>query len=253
MKIQLASDIHLRPGDQSFDFPEADSDILILAGDIGHGTRAIEFAQHIADKHQKNVIFLAGNHEYYFGNYVELQESFRNFSDKSQNVHYLERDVFVHQDTRFIGATLWTDYRLDGRFEHERLMEVAGNMLSDHVYIKFGLEGTFMPKHALALHLSAREFLEKELAKPFDGKTVVVTHHAPSLVCEHPKFGIDPLSGAFISDCDELIAQADLWVFGHTHANVDTKIGKCRLVSNQVGYSSEQLKVPYRPDLVIEI
>ncbi len=253
MKIQLASDIHLRPGDQSFDFPEADSDILILAGDIGHGTRAIEFAQHIADMHQKNVIFLAGNHEYYMGNYVQLNESFRNFSDKSKNVHYLERDVFVYQDTRFIGATLWTDYRLDGRFEQEHLMEVAGNALSDHIYIKFGLEGTFMPKHALALHKRARSFIEAELAKPFDGKTVVVTHHAPSLLCEHPKFGIDPLSGAFISDCDELIAQADLWVFGHTHANVDTTVGKCRLVSNQLGYRSEQLEVPYRPDLVIEI
>ncbi len=60
----------------------------------------------------------------------------------------------------------------------------------------------------MPLHKRARSFIETELAKPFDGKTVVVTHHAPSLVCEHPKFGIDPLSGAFISDCDELIAQA---------------------------------------------
>ncbi len=125
--------------------------------------------------------------------------------------------------------------------------------MSDHIYIRSGLEGAFTPEHALTQHKKAKEFLSTELSKPYDGKTVVITHHAPSLKCVHPTFGMNLIAGSFMSNCDDLIEQADLWMFGHTHSNLDTHIGKCRLVSNQRGYVNENMPLPFRDDLIIEI
>lgn len=252
MKIQLASDLHLFH-DRTFDFPVTDSDVLILAGDIKPGIRSIEFAQRMADKHEKPVLFVAGNHEYYFHNFVQLHNAFTNISRMSANVFFLDCHAFDYLGVRFIGATLWTDYLLDQRFSQKSVMDAAASYMNDHVYIRSGLEGNFTPDHALTLHNEARTFLRTELARPFDGKKVVITHHAPSLKCAHPAFGINPTAGAFISDCEDLVLQADLWVFGHTHANVDMQVGQCRLISNQRGYPNENVPCPFRNDLVIEI
>jgi predicted phosphodiesterase len=250
--IQVASDLHLHRN-KTFDFESSDSDILILAGDIMTGTRGIEFAETLAYQHNKPVIYIAGNHEYYMHNYTQLQESLRVQAGKSQNVHFLNNDVFYYQDIRFVGSTLWTDYKLDGRFEQQDVMQYVGNVLNDHRYISFGTEGLFTTQHALMLHDISRNFLREELNKRWDGKTVVITHHAPSLKCAHPNFQMDHVAGAFISDCEDLIELADVWIFGHTHANVDFHIGKCRVVSNQLGYENERVPVAFRPDLIIEV
>ncbi|MCC5797632.1 MAG: metallophosphoesterase [Methylophaga sp.] len=252
MRIQIASDLHLFH-EKTYDFPCIDSDVLVLAGDIAPGSRSINFAQKIADKHEKPVLFVAGNHEYYFNNFEQLHESFKNFSDKSDNVFFLDCDSFEYQGVRFLGATLWTDYSLGGQFQLSDVMDAATYFINDHVYIKAGLKGNFTPNDAINEHNKARAFLNAELTKPYDGKTVVITHHAPSLKCVHPNFGINLISGAFMSDCDQLVEKADLWVFGHTHANVDMYIGKCRLVSNQHGYSNEKMPVPFRHDLLIHV
>ncbi|KKL61719.1 hypothetical protein LCGC14_2192510, partial [marine sediment metagenome] len=88
MKLQLASDLHLHR-DKTFDFESSDSDILVLAGDIQSGTRGIEFAESLAERHGKIVLYVAGNHEYYMHNYNQLQESIRQKTKNSQNVFFL--------------------------------------------------------------------------------------------------------------------------------------------------------------------
>ena len=65
MKIQLASDLHLEflekfPGARIIE-PALGADLLVLAGDIHNGTKAIE---HFVDW-PVPVIYLAGNHEFY--------------------------------------------------------------------------------------------------------------------------------------------------------------------------------------------
>ena len=252
MKLKCASDLHLHKN-KTFDFEQSDCDLLVLAGDIMTGTRGIEFAESIAERHGKPVLYVAGNHEYYMHNYNQLQESFRQKTKHSQNVFFLNNDVFYYQDVRFIGTTLWTDYKLDGRYKQSDVMNIVENVLSDHRYIKFGTDGFFTTQHALVLHNTARNFLEQELNKTWEGKTVVITHHAPSLKCAHPDYQLDQIAGDFISDCEELVHKADLWLFGHTHANVDFQIGKCRVISNQLGYDRERVPVAFRPELIIEI
>jgi predicted phosphodiesterase len=105
----------------------------------------------------------------------------------------------------------------------------------------------------LILHNETVEWLKQKLDAPFDGKTVVVTHHGPSLKCAHPQFGNNTIGSCFISDLDYLVKKADVWCFGHTHASLDTRVGKCRLVSNQRGYSREVIPGGFRQDWFINI
>lgn len=131
-------------------------------------------------------------------------------------------------------------------------MLLAGEVINDHRCISFG-DSDFKPSHALELHHQARQFLKSELAKPFEGKTVVITHHAPSLKCEHPDFGINALAGAFMSHCDPLMENVDVWIFGHTHANKDLHVGDCRVISNQMGYVGENIDPAYCESLIVDI
>jgi len=70
---------------------------------------------------------------------------------------------------------------------------------------------------------TAVEFLEHELAKPFGGSTVVISHHAPHPRSVDPAFAADPSSVAYASDLCELIRvfRPAIWVHGHVHRSAD--------------------------------
>jgi hypothetical protein len=76
---------------------------------------------------------------------------------------------------------------------------------------------------------------------PFNGKTVVITHHMPSERLCHPRFGPD-LNGGFAADMEHILAYdhaPSLWIHGHTHDTIDTRLWKTRIVCNPSGYSQE--------------
>ncbi|EPM42967.1 Metallophosphoesterase [Pseudomonas syringae pv. coriandricola] len=96
----------------------------------------------------------------------------------------------------------------------------------------------------------AKNWLTEELGKPFNGKTVVVTHHSPSSAVVGSKHE-GHLNAAYTNDWPQLIQQADLWVFGHTHESIDVELGGCRIVSNPRGYPGES--TGFDPFFEIEI
>jgi len=61
MKIQVMSDLHLEFG--AFEIPRTDADVIVLAGDIHVGIKAIDWIKN----QTKPVIYVLGNHEYYYG------------------------------------------------------------------------------------------------------------------------------------------------------------------------------------------
>ncbi len=250
MKLHLISDLHnefLRSRSVP-PIAETDADLIVLAGDIDTGLRGLEWAADEAERLGKPVIYVTGNHEYYRYD-ISLTAEMRTFAAQHASLHFLENDELVFDGVRFLGCTLWTDYRAVG--DPVMAMLEVQERLSDHHVISNG-EYLFLPKDALALHRESRAWLEARLAQPFDGRTVVITHHAPSLLCKHPRFPMDEFGTAFISDLPELVEQADLWCFGHTHANLDTQLGKYRLVSNQRGYENEEMW-GYEPGRVLEV
>ena len=151
---------------------------------------------------------------------------------------------------RFLGATLWTDYAFYASVPVEDAMAVAEGSIFDHKMVR-RQDGSIAPviEHegghfraatARQEHWKSRHWLERELAKPFDGTTVVVTHHGPHERSLHRKWEGQLSNGAFLSRMEPLVRQASLWVHGHVHSGFDYRVGSdpChgRVLANPRGY-----------------
>ncbi len=250
MKIQLLSDLHneFYRTEQPPLIDETMADVVVLVGDIGVGIEGLCWAESEGGRLAKPILYVAGNHEFYHHD-IALLDEMRGFSADCKWLRFLENDELVIDGVRFLDCTLWTDYKIAGD-PVISMMEVQQN-LSDHHVISNG-DRLFLPEDALRRHQHSIAWLKNCLSKPFIGKTVVITHHAPHEVCKHPMFPINTIAAAFISDLSELVALADIWCFGHTHSNLDVSVGECRIIANQRGYPLENVP-DYDPRLVITI
>jgi len=180
------------------------------------------------------VLYVAGNHEFYDGQWDALRAGMRRAAEGTA-VRFLDNDVVTLDGVRFLGATLWTDYGLAGGPRPEA-MAVAEDFLLDHRRITT-CAGPFRAAHALEDHQRSREWLARELARDPATPTVVITHHGPHPSSIHPRFAGSAINGAFVSDLAEHVAQADLWLHGHVHDSFDYRVGRCRVVTNPRGYA----------------
>jgi predicted phosphodiesterase len=258
MKIQIASDLHLellQKNHPSYRIVEpTDADVLILAGDIHNGTQAIERFR----DWPVPVVYVHGNHEFYDDEYQAVAQ--RLAREAHGSVHYLENEALVVGGVRFLGCCLWTDYALYG--DADAAMARAREFMSDHRTIRYG-EETFQPEHAREIHNLSRAWLEARLEEPFDGKTVVVTHHGPLMNSVHPKYGADLTNAGFSSDLMPLMGKAALWVHGHTHTSFRYRVAGTEVVVNPCGYphnksiaDPQQLRfenADFNPRLVVEL
>lgn len=274
MKLNILSDVHLEFGKwpKQIDVNAIEADVTILAGDIGVGLQGLEWALTI----ERPVVYVMGNHEFY--GQRPMADLWRKAREKvaGTHVHLLENESVQIGDVRFLGCTLWTDFAIHGTDQQEKSMSYAHQSMTDYakIYlnrrgksnIEFGTSGRsggdrLTPKKTLALHQESRALLERELSllpsNPTGGnaagKTVVVSHHAPSalsLVYEKPASKID---AAYASNLDALVEKADLWVHGHTHIRADYRIGSSRVVSNPRGYSGRDRVDEFNPFLVVEV
>lgn len=219
------------------------ADVVVLAGDIANGTRGLAWAA--ATFPGLPVVYVSGNHEFYNHHHAELIAEFR-ATAAATGIHFLDGDACTlairGRRLHLLGCTAWTDYQLYGPEVAETTRERAVALMYDHKRIRFG-DGLFRPEDAAALHDAALGWLDAELGTPHDGPTVVVTHHAPGPLSVAPRFAGDSLSPAFASDLTALMTRRapPLWIHGHTHHNVDYRVGDTRVVSHQWGYPGEGL------------
>ena len=251
MRIQLASDLHLEflaqqfPGECTL-APAPGADVLVLAGDIGNGRLAIAlFANWPVP-----VVYVAGNHEFYGRDWMSTRHALREAAQGTA-VRFLDNSAVVLSGVRFLGSTLWTDYRYPCPLSQRESMDLASISLNDHRRI-YADGNLFTPDMALAEHQQTRAWLQAQLALPYSGKTVVVTHHGPSLLSVHPRYAGDPLNAAFVSDLGDLMRGVPLWLHGHVHDSFDYALNGCRVVVNPRGYPRNRGEVPSMGALVFE-
>lgn len=242
MKLQIYSDLHLEFA--RFEPVPIDADVVILAGDIDIKSRGVKWANEVF---QCPVIYVCGNHEYYGGH---ISRTLRKMKDAAlPHVHVLENEMLIFNDTRFLVTTAWTDYSATGDVVAAK--RVAWDSMYDFLVIRADLDyRRLRPDDLVAKSMRARSWLTQELGKPFDGKTVVVTHHAPAL--DH--LGDDHtghLAAAYANDWSELLSKADLWIHGHTHFAADFLKSGCRVVSNPRGYPGQS--TGFDPECMVEV
>ncbi len=253
MRIWILSDLHLDAGRPWSPPRIPEADVAVVAGDVCEGLpAAVRWSADAIGRHMA-VVLVAGNHEYYRGQHGEELAAGRAAAD-SLGVHLLEDAAVVIDGVRFCGATLWTDYALEGTERRAAAMDAARRGLNDHRVIGWSRQPPrrFGPEEALALHEASRAFLDRALAEG-GLPQVVVTHHGPAPRSVAPAFAGDPLNPAFVSDLGGLIEarRPALWVHGHVHATRDYRQGSTRVLCNPHGYGSEN--PTFQEDLVVEV
>jgi len=253
MKLWILSDLHLEVEDLSEPLAIPNADVCICAGDL---MRAPANGVHWLGERIARwmpVIYVAGNHEFYRGSVKEGLEDGRAAAFEFPDVHFLENDFVVIDGVRFVGATLWTDYRIEGH--PQMAMYHARDRMNDHRYIALQRDPwkRFRPLDAFKMHQESRLFIESALKADRDIPTVVVTHHCPSRNSVAERFRGDILNAAFSSDLDAVIesGRPALWVHGHTHDSFDYTLGETRVICNPRGYGTENPR--FDRELVVEV
>lgn len=256
MKLRIFSDLHLEFW--SFDPPAVDADVIVLAGDIGEGDAGMKWAREQFPR--EPIIYVVGNHELYE---QRLPDAMADFTQTAQalGIHLLENQALVLDEVRFLGATLWTDYAIFAKNDEavDRYMFAAKRLMNDYRVIRHGPKrkkgrDRIQPTFVREMHRFSRTWLAAQLAEPFAGSTVVVTHHAPHEMSVPPRYAGRELTPCYASHLPELVrAPVKLWIHGHIHDSIDYEVGGARVLSNPRGYKPPNDNPAFDPELVVEV
>jgi predicted phosphodiesterase len=259
MLLWVLSDLHVELT-RGWDLPPPAArprfDVMIVAGDlIPRMERGVRWLQErVPDEH---VLYVPGNHEFYGADIDRTVEKARQAA-AGTNVRILQNDAELIGGVLFAGATLWTDFELFGNREYATAR--ASDVMNDYRKIrKNSYAERLRPADTVARHFESREFIARTIGATDARRKVVVSHHG--CVREAIRTGMegDIISSAYVSDCRELLAGVDLWIYGHTHEHRDFTIRSTRIVSNAKGYGpwpSAQATLDnwkFDPNYIVEI
>ncbi|UVW27405.1 metallophosphoesterase [Massilia sp. H6] len=278
MRIQLFSDLHLERYPAFAPLVAPDTDVVVLAGDIGSyqaGSRLAtddfgleRFSPLRPGAPSARVLYIPGNHEFDGLEFEHAYLRLRATCD-ALGIEWLDRETITIGQVRFIGTTLWSDFDALAQQEpllakqlqrREKAFRAANYYLSKNTTLKDGVP--VLAEGLRAMSLECQDWLRGALELPFDGATVVVTHFAPSLQSADPRYGLVPGTAGFCNALDALFPLADVWMHGHLHcANDYTVTGtrqdgrpwSCRVLANPLGYLSKGEQDAFRPALVVEL
>lgn len=300
MKIKVVSDLHLEFGTISIENNGAD--VLILSGDIcvakdlndkdvyetmGHNKSSMyhTFFQECCARFP-NVIYIAGNHEHYHGDYPKSIPRLKEKLGYLVNLHILDKESVMLNDVLFIGGTLWTDMNKEdpitlshirGIMNDYRIVDNTDEVVHYKDPIEYGKRedgstdygnvlrwehrtrpAKFSPLDSVADHKAMLKAIDEALARvPVDQKVVIVGHHAPCKLSTKPRYEKEVImNGAYSSDLSEYILdhpQIKLWTHGHTHSFFDYMIGTTRITCNPRGYHGYEENEEFQPDIIIEV
>ena len=290
MKIGVCSDLHLEFGDLMLT-NEDNVDVLILSGDIlverdldmyDRRQEELGFSRYRSQRFHDffsrvnfqfpKVIYVAGNHEHYHGDFKYTINELKRKLAQYENVHVLDKECIEIQDVMFIGGTLWTDmnksdeYTLHGIRSMMNDFRCVKNSLREVNYkvkegdsIRFSSRPSiFCPEDAVEDHNKMLQYIKvmhSHVAE--DKKIVVVGHHAPSKKSTHPRYAHEGLmNGGYSSDLDDFITnhpKIKLWTHGHTHEEFDYVVGETRIVCNPRGYIGHEERADNFKLKVVEV
>lgn len=250
-RLWVLSDLHQEFAENGYDplsnAPQEGFDVAVVAGDA-HSPLARAMAWLGERMPGVPLVYVPGNHDFYWDG-GEERYSLYDQMDKGRDlaarhgIHLLMDDSVVLDGTRFVGGTLWTDFRL-GTFGWTHASRSASGRfgMNDYRYIRKGhnTKTRLKPEDVRDMHRATASFIRKELATPHDGANVVVTHHAPhpsSLRSPH-----DDLRWCYASDLTEMIHESapEAWIHGHIHKHADYQVGETRIASNARGHRGEE-------------
>ncbi len=235
MKIQYCSDLHLE-FEENKNFLKQNpivptGEILILAGDIvpfAIMDKHNDFFNYVADNFE-TTYWIPGNHEYYHFD-IANKCGVINESIKS-NVHLVNNVAIQQKNVKLIFTTLWSKISAANEWE------IARSINDFHVIKHNG--NKLLTSQFNSLYYDSVDFIVKEIRSKSEAKTMIITHHVPTLYNYPELYKTSSLNEAFAVELYDLIeaSNADAWIYGHHHSNTpDFMIGNTKMLTNQLGY-----------------
>lgn len=254
VKLLVLSDLHLEHGETNV-CPDHDGvDVVVLAGDIHVGVQGIAWARKAFPNTQ--IVYVAGNHEFHGHRWDKLNEQLR-VEGRKHHVHFLENREVTLFGLQFLGATLWTDFRLFGEERKALAMNVVHRTLYDYRAIARDANGrAIVPTDTLDRHRASYQWLKDRLSRAIPAKTVVVTHHYPFSHSSTGRCASAIAMAGSGSDLDELAGKSTLWIHAHPHNGIDHVFKGTRVVCNPRTSGPEDQRVhnpAFNPRLILEI
>lgn len=243
MNVLITADLHLDLWADAGRDPFAgilpvlrDLDALIIAGDLANDPKRnwpLALTRIARLVSPARIWVIPGNHDYYG---ATLDDDVLVRIASGAGVNFAQKRVLTFGSCRILCCTLWTDFALLG--DPEVAMERAAMAMPDYGRIRRDDGDLITPGDTVALHRDHLDWLTRKIAKPWQGQTIVITHHAPSAAVSGP---VSALSPAFASDLDGWIGthRPDYWFFGHTHRPLSTRIRGAPAVNVSLGYPDE--------------
>ncbi|GGD38334.1 metallophosphoesterase [Aureimonas glaciei] len=267
-RLWIMSDIHDDSNrdtlKHNLSLPEdVSADVCIIAGDIAGRLSRMGRTWLEHQFRQMPIVIVPGNHDFWKADLLEEVDKFRE-SLQVDWIYCLDGDAITLAGTRFVGGTLWTDYLVSGNSAAAKREHLTG--MRDFKRFKIGgAGGKARPSDLEKEHWRIRNAIDQELAVPFEGPSVVVTHHAPHPLSLREGRVTEDLDGAYTSDLTELITRRapEMWIHGHVHTPRDYVVVETRIVCNPRGYLQfvgmehhklVEIEVPsFDPRLVIDV
>lgn len=273
MKFHLMSDLHLEHAAMRR-VPDI-GDVLLLPGDITTAYK-LDLVLEVAHNYLvagKPVLMVPGNHEFY-GWVLPTALRTIHCTLRAEGITLLHNRMVDLGGVRVFGATMWTDYLLLGEMAQAHQMQLAMSMMHDHRVIGMPAPNGnryFTAGDALRMNQKSLRMLRTALSKPYEGKTLVMTHHGVHPKSIDAKYATDSCNSAFVSDLSAVIEEfaPEVMVHGHSHASAhytleSQKLGRTTLVqSNPRGYPlQERFYTPdppkfenpnFNPNLTLEV
>jgi predicted phosphodiesterase len=243
MKIQITADLHIEYLTSTKNLIDigTDSEILILAGDIGCAyniKQLMDFFESIVHKYH-HVIYVPGNTEFYIKRFnmpkslYTLNERLKLIEKRFPNVHILNRKTIQIDKVVFTGCVLWSN-PVDTLPQYVRIHEVdketfSENNKNDITYIKASIE----------------------LVKSLGLKHVIITHYCPLSFSDFPEF-THPRHDLYFNNLTLTPTPGTTWIYGHIHVCDDREKDGTRYISNSRGKKTK-ISEDYRSGFSIEI
>jgi Icc-related predicted phosphoesterase len=253
MKLRIISDMHNEFRNEPIQMPIMEGEkeqVLIIAGDFSPLKHMKNYKSTLDEYTErfKAVLFVLGNHEYYgfkIDN-IRVSKVFEdlNLKDNFKLLTRFSPSVKI-DDTRFVGATLWTDLGRSSYIEY--IVQEKMNDFKKITWVEkrngISSYSKFKTKNWFGEFVKDFEYIKNEIQNNPNDKIIVVTHYGPSFKSADTRYLHEmDLQHGYLSNLDNYIESLDnvpLWVHGHIHEKKNYTIGKTQIIVNPFAYPGE--------------
>ncbi|MBD0380984.1 metallophosphoesterase family protein [Paenibacillus sedimenti] len=229
--------------------PDSPSNILVIAGDLGHFNQQNFIFINKMMEIYKNILIVAGNHDYYLEsksiknkyrkNSLNRWNEMRQFIQRFSNVMILDGTLVEIDNINFGGCGMWYDFQYGYQVLKASELEVFNHWKSvsnDSVLI----EGK--PRLVELMFQEEKQKLNQVLYQ----SDVIVTHFSPDWAHVPIDRAHDLATSFYYFDGREFFNQIKnkIWCFGHVHKRMDYMHYDCRFVNASLGYPGENKGLP---------